>query len=59
MSTIVYVGPFDAVEIETKPGVFVTVKNGETVTVGDPSGFLEQSDNWQTPKVSPTTKQEK
>lgn len=59
---VTYIGPHNAVEIETKshvPGtlaVLAVVKNGETVTVsdavakGDPKaglgGLLDQPDNW-------------
>lgn len=66
MVDVTYTGPHQAVEIETKPGVFVTVASGETVTVpdavakGDPAknlgGLLEQTDTWREVKKTPAKK---
>lgn len=53
MKTVTYVGVFDAVEIETAPGLWATVPNGDTVSVADQiaDGLLVQSDSWTEAKA--------
>jgi hypothetical protein len=48
MKSVTYVGSFDAVEIETAPGLWATVANGDALSVADriADGLLEQSDSW-------------
>ena len=48
MKSVTYVGSFDAVEIETAPGLWATVANGDALRVADriADGLLEQSDSW-------------
>jgi len=55
MRSITYVGPFDIVELEVAPGVWVDVEHGGSIEVTDPmaASLLEQVDNWQDPDVAP------
>ena len=48
MKSVTYVGSFDAVEIETAPGLWATVANGDALSVADriADGLLEQPDSW-------------
>lgn len=62
MKSVTYVGSFDAVEIETAPGLWVEVRNGDAVSVADriADGLLEQPDSWveaKAPARKPATKE--
>lgn len=60
MKSIVYVGPYDEVEIEVAPRRWRAVKKGEPVKLPAKAAdsFLRQVDNWQplsTVDTEPTT----
>ncbi len=58
MIDVTYVGPFDEVEFE-QGAVWRLAKKGEPVSVPDAvaESLLEQPDNWQRAKKSPTKKE--
>ena len=62
MKSVTYDGSFDAVEIETAPGIWATVSKGDSVSVATriADGLLEQSDSWveaKAPARKPATKE--
>lgn len=51
MKTVKYVGPFDEVEIESYPGVWLSCKRNHRIEVSDQvgEGLLAQPANWIDP----------
>lgn len=48
MKNVTYIGPFDAVELERAPRLWVSVSHGESIEVPDDvaAALCEQVDNW-------------
>lgn len=60
MPEVVYVGPFDSVDVVIGGHRFVSCKHGESIRVpsADVAALLEQPDNWAKPTTTKADKAE-